>query len=110
MFAITLAHLVLGVAADVGFSPNLLLEFVKSAPSMGAVLAMVYLCFWFISKEREQGRQFYQRLHEEHLMARKEVAHKIEENTVALRDNIVTTTRNTDQVANLSRQIEKYVR
>lgn len=95
----------------VGQSPmietSILAKLVEQLPAVAAIIIVVMIFIKFLESDRRVSREFYQQLHDAHLEARKESQTRIADNTDALKENVVATTRNTSMIADLSRIIDR---
>ena len=82
-------------------------KLIEQLPAVAAVIIIVLIFIKFLEGDRKVSREFYLQLHEEHLEARKETQLRISENTDALKENVVATTRNSGLIADLSRIIDR---
>lgn len=88
---------------------QLLIEIGKGAPAAVAVVIVVIIFVKMMREERIATTKFFKELHDEHLDERSRSREAIHENSAALQQNVVATTRNTDSLAQFTRSIEKMI-
>lgn len=82
-------------------------KLLEQLPAVAAIIVVVLIFIRFLEGDRKVSREFFMQLHEAHLEARKQSTEQIHDNTEALRDNAVATTRNTGMINDLTRIIDR---
>lgn len=85
-------------------------KLIEQVPAVAAILILVIIFIKFIEGERSNAQLFFKQLHQSHLDARKEAMDRMQGNTEALKENIIATIRNTDQLSQLSRIVDSWDR
>ena len=88
-------------------SPEVLAKMAEQIPNSVALIVVILIFVKFLDGQSKQSQNLYRILHEEHLAARLESQKRIQENTEALKENVVATTRNTGMMGDLSRIVER---
>ena len=86
---------------------DVLSEIMRQLPAVGAIIVLVLIFIRYLETQQIVTREFFQTLHSQHLEARKQTDQRLEENSVALRENLTATVRNTGQISDLSRIIDR---
>jgi len=86
---------------------KLLVELAKGAPAAAAVVIVVIIFIRMMREERKAIMEFFIELHREHIDERAISRSAIKENSAALQQNVIATTRNTDSLADFTRSIDK---
>ena len=87
--------------------PSVLPKLIEQLPAVAAIIVVVMIFIRFLEGDRKVSREFFTQLHEAHLEARKQSTDQIHDNTEALRDNAVATTRNSAMINDLTRIIDR---